>query len=198
MLIDILLLDPPAYFTVVAILIVSTCLHELAHGMAALSQGDDTPEYEEHMTWNPLVHFGGWMSLGSLLLTGTFRAYMPINPDWFEHPPWSGVLVYAAGCLMNLTLASFCFLLYRRCGMMGLESSAIAAILLTTAQINLMLGLANLVPIPPSDGFRILAELLPPLKALEPPRVYSWFLTGLFVATGCAMRLYHYLKPFHG
>ena len=49
--------------------ILSVTLHELAHGVAALWQGDRTPEETGHMTWNPLVHMGQW-SLIMFVLVG--------------------------------------------------------------------------------------------------------------------------------
>ena len=50
--------EPLLYFRIVAILIISICLHELGHGIAAIYQGDDTPIKRGHMTLDPLVHMG--------------------------------------------------------------------------------------------------------------------------------------------
>jgi hypothetical protein len=58
--------------------IFSICLHELAHGWAALWQGDHTPRRLGHMTMNPLVHMGGW-SLIAFAIIGIAWGAMPVS-----------------------------------------------------------------------------------------------------------------------
>lgn len=166
MFIDYLRTNPVFFFQIVAILITSVTLHELAHGWAALSQGDDTPHISGHMTPNPIVHLG-WPSIVFLCLAGIVWGQMPVNPSKFRHPKWSSIIVSAAGPLMNLGLALGAILL------MQLMSSGLIIDIISTdflymaALYNLVLCFFNFLPIPPLDGFTVCSELFPSLKPLR-------------------------------
>ena len=69
MFIESLIHEPIFFLRVVAIVIMSICLHELGHGFTAISQGDDTPRKSGHLTLNPLVHMG-WPAIIFLCLAG--------------------------------------------------------------------------------------------------------------------------------
>ena len=84
--------------------IVSICLHELGHGIAAIWEGDDTPRRTGHMTFNPLVHMGAY-SIVAFLLIGFAWGLMPVNPHNFRHRRWGDAIVAAAGPAVNLILA---------------------------------------------------------------------------------------------
>ena len=68
---------------VIFTVVISIVLHELAHGWAAIWQGDDTPKQAGHMTPDPMVHMGG-MSLLMLALVGMAFGAMPVNPRNFR------------------------------------------------------------------------------------------------------------------
>ena len=91
------------FLSVVLTVVISIVLHELAHGWAALWQGDDTPRTSGHMTPDPLVHMGG-MSLVALVLVGIAWGMMPVNPNHFRSR-YGDALVAAAGPAMNMALA---------------------------------------------------------------------------------------------
>lgn len=61
--------DPIYFLRAITIIVISICLHELAHGLAAISQGDNTPIKTGHMTLNPIVHMG-WYSLIFMIISG--------------------------------------------------------------------------------------------------------------------------------
>lgn len=65
----------------------SIVIHELAHGFAAISQGDRTPISQGHITLNPVVHMG-WPSLIFLVIAGIAWGQMPVNPSKFRYPKW--------------------------------------------------------------------------------------------------------------
>jgi Zn-dependent protease len=69
MLLSLLTEDPLQYLRIIVIVILSITCHELAHGVVALAQGDDTPRRTGHMTLNPLVHLG-WQSMLFLVIGG--------------------------------------------------------------------------------------------------------------------------------
>ena len=166
MFINTLLTDPVYFFRIVAILIISVTLHELAHGWAALSQGDDTPIISGHMTPNPIVHLG-WPSIIFLCLAGIVWGQMPVNPSKFRNPKWSSIIVSAAGPLMNLGLALGAILFMQLINR-GLIINIISTeFLYFAALFNLVLCFFNFLPIPPLDGFSIFSELFPGLKSLR-------------------------------
>jgi Zn-dependent protease len=154
--------DPVYFFRLVAILIISIVIHELAHGVAALSQGDDTPHREGHMTINPVVHMG-YESLIFLCVAGIAWGSMPVSPQKFRHPRWSDILVSAAGPVSNLVLGSLCII-----AIIATQRNSVSMVsqefLYMAARINMMLFLFNLLPIPPLDGFSVCEKLFPALK----------------------------------
>lgn len=142
----------------------SICLHELAHGWAAIRFGDRTPIETGHMTWNPLVHMGT-ASLIVFALVGYAWGLMPVNPSRMRgrHAP---TLVALAGPAMNLLLATLsCVTLavWMRYGTPESVGENLARNLRVFfymgVVLNLVLAALNLMPIPPLDGSRILAGL---------------------------------------
>jgi Zn-dependent protease len=151
--------------------IFSITLHELAHGWAALWQGDDTPRLYGRMTLNPVVHMG-WISLILLVLTGIAWGSMPIDPSKFRWGRRGRIIVSGAGPAMNVALWFLCW------GGFGLlvakyfdggslaqgvraipEGTAkqLASFLLIGGMLNGMLALFNMLPLPPFDGASVLA-----------------------------------------
>ncbi len=142
--------------------IFSIVLHELAHGWAALWQGDDTPRRLGRMTVNPLVHMG-LTSLLIFALIGLAWGAMPVNPGRFRNRRYGDVLVSLAGPAMNilLSLAALTGMsLWLRFGPTAQPLHENVKICLWTGGwLNIVLALLNLLPIPPLDGSRILAGL---------------------------------------
>ncbi len=83
MFIQTLITEPIHFFRIVVIVIFSITFHELAHGWAAMSQGDNTPQQTGHLTLNPVVHMGK-ESLIFLCLMGIAWGQMPVNPSKFR------------------------------------------------------------------------------------------------------------------
>lgn len=160
--------NPLFFISVVVTVIVSITLHELAHGWAALWQGDDTPRVTGHMTWNPIVHMG-WFSIILLLMAGIAFGAMPVNPRRFRSR-YGDALVAAAGPAMNLVLWFVAVLtlgLWHRYEDAASPYTTEQALTLASntqlflvyfALTNGALVLLNLIPIPPLDGSRILAN----------------------------------------
>ncbi len=165
-----LLRDDPALLVSWIVWVVgSTVLHELAHGWAAMWQGDDTPRATGHMTWNPLVHMGGW-SLLMFAVVGICWGAMPVNPSRFRGR-YGDALVSLAGPAMNLALAAVAIILGSIwCGyFQGIENPLwrnFMVFFIAGAFLNISLALFNLIPVPPLDGSRILAGILPSYRRL--------------------------------
>ncbi|MEI2579879.1 site-2 protease family protein [Scytonema sp. PRP1] len=169
MLFHMLAEEPIQFFRIVAIVIISITLHELGHGLAALSQGDNTPRKTGHLTLNPLVHMG-WESIVFLCVAGIAWGQMPVNPSKFRSAKFSNILVSAAGPMVNLALGILCIALMKLLVVSDATEIFSINFLHLAAQINLMLFLFNLLPIPPLDGFHVFSELFPFLKPLDDGR----------------------------
>ena len=138
--------------------IFSITLHELAHGWAALWEGDDTPRVTGHMSANPVVHMG-LPSMIVFLIMGIAWGMMPVNPYRFRHGKWGRILVSAAGPMMNLVIA---FVVLTVLGFIidpNAEQSDVVTFLLTGGFLNLILFALNMLPVPPLDGSNILSNL---------------------------------------
>ncbi|MFN6558830.1 MAG: site-2 protease family protein [Nostoc sp. ChiSLP01] len=166
MFIETLFTEPIYFFRIIIIVIFSITLHELAHGWAAMSQGDNTPQKTGHLTLNPVVHMGK-ESIIFLCLMGIAWGQMPVNPSKFRSPKLSNILVSAAGPLSNLTLGIIFVLMLKLLANLSFSAFFSAEFLYLAARINLTLFLFNLLPIPPLDGFHVFSEIFPKLKPLE-------------------------------
>ena len=150
---------------VVVTVIISIVLHELAHGWAAIWQGDDTPRLQGHMTADPMVHMG-WFSLLMLALVGIAFGQMPVTPRNFRSR-YGDALVSAAGPAMNLLLAFIALtalaVWVKIAGGMAKDGPIHNGqeLMWIFGYFNIALALFNLVPVPPLDGSRILGDFVP-------------------------------------
>lgn len=178
MLLQQLATDPIYVLRFIVIIIISITLHELGHGVAAIAQGDTTPQDTGHMTLNPVVHMG-WVSLIALCIVGIAWGSMPVRPSRFKDGPAGRMWVAAAGPMTNFAIAALCI------GVLNLFSNATNVISLEffylAALINLGLGLFNLIPVPPLDGFTIFSELFPSFQSLKNHQGASFVLVVLFI-----------------
>jgi Zn-dependent protease len=155
--------NPLSYFRLITILMLSICWHELAHGVAAIHQGDDTPSRSGHMTLNPVIHMGV-ESIVFLCLFGIAWGAMPVNPSKFRSREWGDFIVSAAGPLSNLILGFICIGALKFAGsseFISREFFWLAAI------VNFNLCLFNCLPIPPLDGFYMFGKFFPGLRQLQ-------------------------------
>src|SRR5690606_18277613 len=135
---------------------------ELAHGWAAIWQGDDTPIRLQRMTMNPLVHMGG-MSLLMFVVIGIAWGAMPVDPSKFRWGRRGNAVVAAAGPAMNLLLAFFAL----TAGALWIHYGPsveplrgnVSQFLMIGGMLNLVLMVFNLLPVPPLDGSQILIGL---------------------------------------
>ncbi len=181
MFLNTLIENPIFFFRAIVIVVISICLHELAHGIAALSQGDDTPKRSGHITLNPVVHMGV-PSLIFLCIAGISWGAMPVNPRKFRHPKWGNIIVSAAGPLLNFTLAVLLVITIQIITSLGFDTVVSTEFLWLAAKINARLFLFNLLPIPPLDGFHVCSELFPSLKPLHGSPYGSLILMVVFLS----------------
>jgi Zn-dependent protease len=169
--------DPIFFLRVFVIVVLSIMLHELAHGVVAMSQGDDTARKEGHLTFNPIVHMG-WHTIAFLCIAGIAWGQMPINSEKFRQRRLGRVLVAAAGPVMNLGLAGIAIAILRNWVHPGDGGFLSFDFFYLAARINLVLFLFNLVPMPPLDGFSIASEIS---SSLRPAQDSPFALFGLMV-----------------
>ena len=144
----------------VASVLLCLILHETCHGVAAFFLGDPTAKRNHRLSLNPLRHID-WVGLAAMVLTGVGWAKpVPVNPRYFKRPKLGMAITALAGPLSNLLLALW-LLLGVRVMIDGNASMAWIEFLLDTAVLSLGLGVFNLIPIPPLDGSKIVAALLP-------------------------------------
>lgn len=158
----------------------STTCHEAAHSYVALRGGDPTAAAGGQVSLNPIPHIKrepfGMVVLPLLsLLTGGGMigwASAPYNPEWQRRYPQRAALMALAGPTTNFLLAIVCGLLLRFGTMHGFLLGAgapegVATILGIGFYLNLLLGIFNLLPFPPFDGFGALGILTGRVAALE-------------------------------
>ncbi|MCM8764131.1 MAG: site-2 protease family protein [Candidatus Omnitrophica bacterium] len=143
-------------------LIFSVVIHEYSHGLAAYHNGDDTAYLMGRLTLNPIAHLD---PIGSVILPlflaltiGVPFGYakpVPINPLRFRDYHKGIIIVSIAGCIANF-IAGFIFALIS-----GITRGLISQVFELAAFINFILCFFNLIPIPPLDGSRLIAVLLP-------------------------------------
>ncbi len=155
----------------IALAATTIILHELAHGFAALALGDDTARRAGRLSLNPLRHVD---KVGTLLLPGIlllsqiatvgrvifmfgWAKPVPVDPSHFRAPRQMMALVALAGPAMNVTLAFLAahLLLLPRLPPWGED------VTIKFMTFNLVLGIFNLLPLPPLDGGRIMVGILP-------------------------------------
>lgn len=162
--------------------IAAITLHEAAHGYAAWALGDDTAKLEGRLSLNPIRHvdrFGtlilpGMLLLGQILTIGRvvfmfgWAKPVPVSAWRFRYPRQGMALVAAAGPAMNFLLAWLAALALHGSGEIEGRWGAMADDTLTLFILaNLVLGLFNLLPIPPLDGGRIMVGVLPERLAMH-------------------------------
>jgi len=155
----------------VAVLIASVVVHEVAHAWQARREGDDTAERLGRITLNPLPHLD---PIGSVILPlllawqgGIIFGWakpVPVNPLNYRNYVAGDIRVSLAGIVSNLGLAVIATLLsgivLKTTGAVGIGGLLFTACN-TAIFINLLLAFFNLIPIPPLDGSHVVAHLLP-------------------------------------
>lgn len=153
---------------IIAALIISIVLHEMAHGHMANWLGDPTARLQGRLSPNPLVHIDplGSIIIPALLFIGStgfvfgWAKPVPYNPYNLRNQKWGEALVAAAGPAINIFLAVVFAIIIRFADVFGLAQSFVE-VLVYVVYINLLLAFFNMIPIPPLDGSKILKALLP-------------------------------------
>ena len=157
---------------IIALLVESIVLHEMAHGYVALLFGDQTAKRQGRITFNPIPHIdllwtivipivAYFLSAGTFIIGGAKP--VPVNPLNYRRPVLGDICVSVAGVAANFLMAVIMILLLNTVHFIPgyLARTSAAYILLNVALLNIVLALFNLIPIPPLDGSHLFKYLLP-------------------------------------
>ena len=196
-------IDLPYLLIAFVVLIFSLTVHEAAHAWSASHFGDDTARRLGRVSLNPTVHIDpvGTLLLPLMAIIGNLPVIgwakpTPIDPRKLQHPRRDVILVTAAGPVSNLLIAVVAAMALRVMPLPGPASDAldVSSPLIALAgqlvDINLLLAVFNMLPVPPLDGGRVLAGLLPRSLAVRYNQlgrygflvIYALMLTGALSA----------------
>jgi len=138
-------------------LVVAITIHEFSHALAADRLGDPTPRSQGRLSLNPLRHLDLIGTIMIFLVHFGWGKPVQIDPYNLKNPKRDELLISLAGPASNLILAALLSLIIRFITLNDLSGFLIYTII----QLNVLLAVFNLIPIPPLDGSKVLLNLLP-------------------------------------
>jgi Zn-dependent protease len=175
--------------------ILAVTLHEAAHGFAAHRLGDDTAWRQGRVSLNPLNHidpFGTILLPAILLLSHSpflfgYAKPVPVNYRALRKPRRDMVLVALAGPAANVAMALVAALLFHLLHLVPAAGQAwVVRNLYNALQLNIVLAVFNMLPLPPLDGGRVAVGLLPRALGNELAKVERY---GMLILIGCLFLL---------
>lgn len=169
--------------------LVCICFHELCHGLVALALGDDTARRAGRLSLNPLRHIDPVGLVMMAVLRFGWARPVPVDMRRFKNPKGGMALTALAGPVSNIFLAALTMMLYAVCEFYSryLDSAFLeylSLFFIYTTSISAGLAVFNLLPIPPLDGSKILAVVLPDewyLRLMRYERYGTFLLMGLLI-----------------
>ena len=160
----------PIYFIIIPIVLFSLTIHEFSHALAASRLGDDTAKRLGRLTLNPLKHLDLLGTLAILIIKFGWAKPVPVNVQNLKKGRKSLYIVAFAGPLSNFIIAISFSILFYAFGFQnslsneiffGFDYLNVAKFISWMIYLNIMLGVFNLLPMPPLDGGNIIYSLLP-------------------------------------
>ena len=152
-----LLRSPPeVLLLLVPVLLFALCFHEFAHAWVAYKLGDPTAKHAGRLTLNPLAHLDPMGSLMILFVGFGWAKPVPVDVRYLQNPRTDMMKVAFAGPAANLLLAFIGGTIIR----FQIVSGSLILMLVLFTQINIMLAVFNMIPIPPLDGSQIFSGLM--------------------------------------
>lgn len=151
-------------------LVSALVLHEVAHGVVAKWNGDDTAKLMGRLSLNPMKHFDAVGLIVMLLVGFGWARPVPVNPNNFKNKPWGMVWVSIAGIVTNL-LVAFVFALFYMLWVTFAPAPQTEALYYLNhfmtmlfnlvVSINISFALFNILPLFPLDGYRFISCFVP-------------------------------------
>ena len=160
-------------------------VHETCHGLAALVLGDPTAKRQNRLSLNPLKHID-WLGLAAMFICG-FGWAKPVQVDMrsFKNPRRGMALTALAGPISNFLLAAVSIAISKVISLYApytpMWSGIFEFCIYDIALLSIGLGLFNLIPIPPLDGSKVLAAVLPDRTYIRLMRVERYGIILLLI-----------------
>ena len=146
---------------VVAVLLIAFTIHEFSHAYVAYKFGDPTAKNQGRVTLNPLKHLDPFGTILLLIAGFGWAKPVPVNRFYFKNPRLAGVLVSVAGPLSNLVVAAIGYaILYSFLASGQPMPVYVEPFIYKLIELNVVLFVFNLIPLPPLDGYRIVEDLV--------------------------------------
>jgi Zn-dependent protease len=176
-------------------------VHEAAHGYVARHYGDNTAEMMGRVTLNPIKHVDpvGTILMPLVLYFATHGAFLfgyakpvPVNFGRLRHPKRDSVWVALAGPASNFIQALLWAIVFTVLVGVGVNERFFLEMAKAGVLVNLVMCAFNLFPLPPLDGGRVLAGLLPPRQSYAFSRIEPWgfFIVMALVLLGVVSRFW--------
>ena len=140
----------------IPVLVFALVFHEFSHAWVANKLGDPTARYSGRLTLNPLAHLDPFGSLMILFVGFGWAKPVPVDSRYLANPRVDMMKIAFAGPAANLLLAFVGGTIIRT----DLVSDSITLMILLFTQINIMLAVFNMIPIPPLDGSQIFSSIM--------------------------------------
>lgn len=152
-------IDIAAMLYIIPALLIGLTLHEVAHGWVANKLGDPTAKNLGRLTLNPLKHLDPLGAFFLLIFQFGWAKPVPVNPFYFKGDRKKGMLLVSlAGPVTNLIIAVITAIIWK---FIEPQGYIVTGIVYFIFHINLVLAVFNFLPVPPLDGSKIFAGLLP-------------------------------------
>lgn len=160
MLISTLFESPQMFLIVVMAIVYALTIHEFAHAAAATYLGDNTAKYNGRLNLNPMSHLDVFGTLMLLFAGFGWGKPVPVNTHNLRWRKWGDSVVSLAGPISNF-ISGFIFILIYK-GLSGVLpwDNLVFVFLIYLIFVNFILGIFNLIPIPPLDGSHVLFTLV--------------------------------------
>jgi len=154
--------SPIIFFVYIIALLIAITIHEFSHAWAADYLGDPTARLKGRISLNPLVHLDLFGTMFLLFFGFGWGKPVPFDPYNLKNPRKDAAIISAAGPASNFILAILCSIILRLLVFFNLSALFTIAsfILIPLITLNILLGIFNLLPISPLDGFKIVGGIL--------------------------------------
>lgn len=151
------------YATNIPAFLLAFSIHEYAHAATAVFLGDPTPEEDGRVTLNPLVHIDPVGFIFLFIFGFGWGKPVAFNKNNFRYPRFFSLCTALAGPFSNFLTALVCLYAIKILMFVSLAKPVMLTlghILGASVRINVLLGIFNLLPVPPLDGGHLITTLL--------------------------------------